>query len=66
MLGDSISDRGAKGPFFYDLLHQNDDTTYPTWKGHDLATRFPGLQYVHAAVAGSITAAYGDGEVIAD
>ncbi|HEY3820601.1 MAG TPA: SGNH/GDSL hydrolase family protein [Polyangiaceae bacterium] len=60
VLGDSISDRGGAGPFFYDLLHQNDDTTYPSWKGHDLSTRFPGLQYVHAAVAGSITGAYGD------
>jgi lysophospholipase L1-like esterase len=60
VLGDSISDRGGSPPFFYDLLHQNDDTTYPAWKGHDLVTRFPGIQYVHAAVAGSITAAYGD------
>jgi lysophospholipase L1-like esterase len=60
VLGDSISDRGGKGPFFYDLLHQNDDTTYPAWKGHDLATKFPGIQYVHAAVAGSITGSYGD------
>ncbi|HEY5317069.1 MAG TPA: SGNH/GDSL hydrolase family protein [Solirubrobacteraceae bacterium] len=60
VLGDSISDRGGAPPFFYDLLHQNDDTNYPTWKGHDLSTRFPGIQYVHAAVAGSITAAYGD------
>jgi lysophospholipase L1-like esterase len=60
VLGDSISDRGGQGPFFYDLLHQNDDTTYASWHGHDLATRFPGIQYVHAAVAGSITGAYGD------
>jgi len=62
VLGDSISDNGGQGPFFYNLLHENDDTTYPAWKGHDLATRFPGIQYVHAAVAGSITAAYGDTE----
>jgi lysophospholipase L1-like esterase len=60
VLGDSISDKGGQGPFFYDLLHQNDDATYPEWKGKDLATRFPGIQYVHAAVAGSITASYGD------
>ena len=60
VLGDSISDRGGQSPFFYDLLHQNDDTTYPTWKGHDLATKFPGIQYVHAAVAGSITGSYND------
>ncbi len=58
VLGDSISDRGGSGPFFYDLLHQNNDTTYPAFKGHDLTTRFPGIQYVHAAVAGSITAPY--------
>jgi len=60
VLGDSISDRGGAGPFFYDLLHQNDDATYPSWKGHDLATKFPSLQYVHGAVAGSVTGAYGD------
>ncbi|HEY8088002.1 MAG TPA: SGNH/GDSL hydrolase family protein [Polyangiaceae bacterium] len=60
VLGDSISDRGGLGPFFYDLLHQNDDTSYPDWKGHDLATKFPGLTYVHAAVAGSISGAYND------
>jgi lysophospholipase L1-like esterase len=60
VLGDSISDKGGAGPFYYDLLHQNDDTTYPAWKGHDLATKFPSLQYVHDAVGGSITGAYGD------
>ncbi|MGD0524961.1 MAG: SGNH/GDSL hydrolase family protein [Polyangiaceae bacterium] len=58
VLGDSISDRGGSGPFFYDLLHQNDDTMYPAFQGHDLATKFPNIQYVHAAVAGSITATY--------
>jgi lysophospholipase L1-like esterase len=62
VLGDSISAGGGQGPFFYDLLHQNDDTVYPAWQGHDLATRFPGIQYVHAAVAGSISGAYGDTE----
>jgi lysophospholipase L1-like esterase len=60
VLGDSISDNGGQGPFFYNLLHENDDTTYPAWKGHDLATRFPGIQYVHAAVAGSISGSYND------
>jgi lysophospholipase L1-like esterase len=60
VLGDSISDRGGQAPYFYDLLHQNDDTAYPNWKGHDLSTRFPGIQYVHAAVAGSITGSYND------
>jgi lysophospholipase L1-like esterase len=59
-LGDSISDRGGQGPFFYDLLLKNDATTYPAWAGHDLSTRFPGIQYVHGAVAGSITGPYGD------
>lgn len=60
VLGDSISAGGGQGPFFYDLLNQNDNTTYPAWQGHDLQTKFPGIQYVHAAVAGSITGAYGD------
>jgi hypothetical protein len=51
-LGDSISDLGGTGPFFYDLLLNNDDTTYPAQKGHDLSTRFPGIRYDHRAVAG--------------
>ena len=40
ILGDSISDRGGEGPFFYDLLDANDDTKYPAFKGKDLATKY--------------------------
>ena len=48
VLGDSISDRGGTGPFFYDSLHT------------DLAAKWPSLMYVHAAVAGAITDTYSD------
>jgi hypothetical protein len=46
VLGDSISDNGGTGPFFYDQLH------------NDLLAKFPSLMYVHAAVAGAITDNY--------
>jgi lysophospholipase L1-like esterase len=59
-LGDSISAGGGAGPFFQDLLYQNDDTTYPAWKGHDLATKFPGIKQVKAAMGGAITGPYND------
>jgi lysophospholipase L1-like esterase len=59
-LGDSISDNGGIGPFFYDLLHTNDDAMYPEFKGHDLSTKFPGIMYEHDAIAGSITDSYTD------
>ena len=59
-LGDSISDRGGVAPFFYDLLLKNDDAAYPGWKGKDLTTRYPGIQYVHGAVAGAVTGPYTD------
>ena len=59
-LGDSISDRGGVAPFFYDLLLKNDDATYPKWAGKDLTTRYPGIQYVHGAIAGSVTGPYTD------
>ncbi len=59
-LGDSISDNGGTGPFFYDLLLKNDDTAYPNYKGHDLSTKFPGIMYEHHAIAGSITDSYSD------
>lgn len=39
ILGDSISDRGGAGPFFYDLLDHNDDANYPDYKGKDLSTK---------------------------
>jgi lysophospholipase L1-like esterase len=48
-LGDSISDRGGVGPFFYDLLNQ------------DLTAKYPGLMFVHAAIAGSVAGPYTDG-----
>ena len=50
VLGDSISDRGGTGPFFYDQLE------------HDLDARYPGLMVVHAAQAGAITDTYSDGQ----
>lgn len=59
-LGDSISDRGGVAPYFYDLFLKNDDATYPAFKGKDLTTRYPGIQYVHGAVAGSVTGPYTD------
>ncbi len=40
ILGDSISDKGGSGPFFYDLLQKNDDAKYPDWKGKDFASRY--------------------------
>jgi hypothetical protein len=49
VLGDSISDQGGNGPFFYDTLHA------------DLMKKWPSIMYVHAAVAGAITDTYSDG-----
>jgi lysophospholipase L1-like esterase len=56
-LGDSISDNGGTGPFFYELLLQN-VSQYPQYAGHDLMTKYPGIMYVHGAVAGAITDSY--------
>jgi lysophospholipase L1-like esterase len=54
ILGDSISDGGGQGPYFYDLLVDNDDAAYPTWQGLDFKTRFgEGLQVVHDAKGGA-------------
>lgn len=54
VLGDSISDRGGQGPFFYDLLVANDDAKYPDFKGKDLKTRFGAdLKVVKASKAGA-------------
>ena len=39
ILGDSISDRGGMGPFYYDLLDHNDDNAWPDYKGKDLSTK---------------------------
>jgi hypothetical protein len=47
-LGDSISDRGGIAPFFYDELNG------------DLAKKFPGLMFVHAAQQNAIVDVYGD------
>ncbi len=52
-LGDSISDGGGKGPFFYDLLYQNDDAKYPAWAGKDLKTRFNVQKHVHGSKGGA-------------
>jgi len=49
-LGDSISDRGGTGPFFYDLLNA------------DLAAKYPGLVYVHGAEQGAITDVFSDNQ----
>src|SRR5437764_7253937 len=49
-LGDSISDRGGTGPFFYDLLNT------------DLAARYPGLTFVHGAQQGAITDVFSDNQ----
>jgi lysophospholipase L1-like esterase len=48
-LGDSISDRGGVGPFFYDVLAQ------------DLMSKYPNLTFVHAAKAGAVAGTYSDG-----
>jgi hypothetical protein len=48
-LGDTISDKGGIGPFFYDLLNQ------------DLTAKYAGMSYQHDAKANSITDAFSDG-----
>jgi lysophospholipase L1-like esterase len=47
-LGDSISDRGGTGPYFYDQLSA------------DLTAKFPGLTFVHAAQQDAITDVFSD------
>jgi lysophospholipase L1-like esterase len=49
-LGDSISDRGGTGPYFYDMLSA------------DLTTKFPGLTFVHGAQQGAITDVFSDNQ----
>jgi hypothetical protein len=57
ILGDSISDHGGMGPFFYDILATNDDATYPKWQGHDLKSKFgQDLMVVSTAKAGAVSA----------
>ena len=54
ILGDSISDRGGEGPFYYDLLDKNDDAKWPDDKGKDFAAAFgPDLKVVKASKAGA-------------
>jgi lysophospholipase L1-like esterase len=48
VLGDSISDNGGTGPFFYDTLHA------------DLMKKWPSIMYVHAAQGGAVTDNYSD------
>ena len=58
VLGDSISDKGAgaaTGPFYRDLLYQNDDVMYPAWKGLTLKEQFGVTQYLPKAVGGAVT-----------
>jgi lysophospholipase L1-like esterase len=56
ILGDSISDKGGMGPFFYDLLATNDDTAYPKWKGKDLKSKFgQDLTVVSNAKGGAVS-----------
>jgi lysophospholipase L1-like esterase len=47
-LGDSISDRGGTGPYFYDLLSA------------DLQAKYPGLTFVHGGQQGAITDVFSD------
>jgi lysophospholipase L1-like esterase len=49
-LGDSITDRGGVGPFFYDGLKD------------DLTRKYPGLTYVHGGKASAITDVYASGK----
>jgi GDSL-like lipase/acylhydrolase family protein len=56
ILGDSISDHGGVGPFFYDILATNDDNVYPEWKGKDLKSKFgQDLMVVSTAKGGAVS-----------
>ncbi len=59
ILGDSISDRGGEAPYYYDLLDKNDDARWPTDKGRDFATRYPGIQVQKKSKGGSTAANLG-------
>ncbi len=57
ILGDSISDNGGVGPFFYNILATNDDAAYPQWQGKDLKTRYgQGLTVVSTSKGGAVSA----------
>jgi lysophospholipase L1-like esterase len=53
ILGDSISDKGGEGPFYYDLLDANDDAKYPESKGLDLKTKYGDIVVLKRSKAGS-------------
>jgi lysophospholipase L1-like esterase len=61
-LGDSISAEPGYGqsPYYWALLQQNDDATYPAWKGKDLTTLNGGVapKFVGGAVGGSVAGPY--------
>lgn len=54
ILGDSISDGGGTGPFYYNLLDANDDARYPDAAGKDFKTLYGSdIKIVKASKAGS-------------
>ena len=56
ILGDSISDHGGVGPFFYNLLAKNDDAAYPKWQGKDLKSKFgQDLMVVSTSKGGAVS-----------
>ena len=56
ILGDSISDKGGQGPFFYNILAANDNTAYPEWQGKDLKTRYgQDLMVVSTSKSGAVS-----------
>ena len=65
ILGDSISDKGGAGPFFYDLLDQNDDAKYPDWAGKDFKTIYGAGFAVEKTSKGGATSANLGGQIAA-
>ncbi|MGZ3477331.1 MAG: SGNH/GDSL hydrolase family protein [Polyangiales bacterium] len=65
ILGDSISDRGGQGPFFYDLLDQNDDTKYPDHAGKDFKTIYGADLVVQKTSKAGATSANLGGQIAA-
>lgn len=65
ILGDSISDKGGAGPFFYDLLDQNDDAKYPDHTGKDFKTIYGADLAVQKTSRGGATAANLGGQIAA-
>ena len=56
-MGDSIAvGVGAtSGNAYKELLLKNNDTKYPTFKGKDLASKFPGIKMVDTGVGGAVS-----------